>query len=84
MIDLAKISQEAFIDELQKIAMSESVITKAINASHNKAMSLLGQSPISASNISAAAKKIRQSSNMRLGLAKRRDNVGYSFLKKGR
>ena len=44
-------------------------------------MNLLGQSPINAANISAAAKKLKQSSNIRLGLVKRRGNVGYNFLK---
>jgi hypothetical protein len=79
MFDLQKISEDAFIDELNKIAMSEEVIKRAIEGSHNKALHFLSQFPIKASNISAAAKKVKQSTSLREALHRRRNKIGYNL-----
>ena len=78
MIDLQKIAQDSFIDELNKIAMSEGMLTGAIESASNKAIGSKG---------SAIAKNWQRSLELRRGLSNRRMKYArgeYSFASKAK
>jgi hypothetical protein len=78
MINLQKIAQDAFIDELNKIAMSEEMLTGAIESASKKAIGSEG---------SAIAKNWQRSLNLRRGLSNRRMKYAkgeYSFSSKSK
>jgi hypothetical protein len=78
MIDLQKVAEDSFIDELNKIAMSEGLLTGAIEAASNRAIAAKGGS---------ITKDWKRSIDFRRGLTNRRMKYAkgeYTFASKSK
>jgi hypothetical protein len=72
MIDFNKITQDAFIDELEKTALSQKTMESATLEGTKKALRFLEMKPRNIHTMRLANNKLKQSSVIRAGAIKRK------------